>query len=188
MSVTYTSRKRRTYFLCQGITRSGKPRYYFAIEPKDKRVEKLPDGYQVQESVNGIVSLVRIRPSLLSKEDIIAVEAALQIHSQAIRYRVSIKSEHITIYEMVGPDLAELSASMGCALDRDTIKRLENSHTQFQPIMRFILKDKAKHLFTAQRMSYFGDNWVGIEFDQPISALAARLIPKLGTDAFYDLF
>src|SRR5271166_2179410 len=99
MPVTYTNRKGRLYFLCQGLTRTGKPRYYFALEPKERLVETLPDGFEVQESVNGIVSLCRIQPNLLSNDDIAAVQAALQAHPRARRYRVSIKSKQITIYE-----------------------------------------------------------------------------------------
>lgn len=190
MSVTYTTRKGRLYYLCLGLTRTGKPRYYFAREPKETLVENLPDGYEVQESVNGIVSLIRTQPNLLSKDDITAVEAALQAHPRARRYRAFVKSRQITIYELVGPDLAELVASLGRALDRDTLERLETSHAQFMPIMRFTLTDEINHLFTAERMYFRGsiDIWIGIAYDQPIPYLVANLIPTLGTDAFYELF
>ena len=47
MQVTYTNRKGRTYHLCQGVTRTGKPRYYFAREPKGKPVEQIPEGYEI---------------------------------------------------------------------------------------------------------------------------------------------
>jgi hypothetical protein len=190
MPVTHTNRKGRTYFLCQGITRTGKPRYYFALEPKAPLVGRLPDGYQVQESVNGIVSLVRTQPNLLSPEDIAVVEATLQAHPQARRYQVSVKSKQITIYEQVGPDLAELTASFGRVLKSDALERLETSYAQFRPIMRFILTDNAGRLFTAQRMCFRGniDDWINLEYDQLIPPLAARLIPTLGTDNFYELF
>jgi hypothetical protein len=34
MPITYTNRKGVTYHLCRGVTKTGKPRYYFAREPK----------------------------------------------------------------------------------------------------------------------------------------------------------
>ncbi len=190
MPVTYTNRKGRLYYLCQGITRTGKPRYYFALEPKETLVDEIPSGYQVQESVNGIVSLIRMQPNLLSAEDVTAVEAILQAHPQAKRYRVSIQSKQITIYEQVGPDLAELAAGFGRAFDSDTIERMQNRYAQFQPIMRFLLTDNVRHLFTAQRMCFRGsiDDWINIGYDQPIPNLAARLISTLGSDEFYELF
>jgi hypothetical protein len=41
VSVTYTNRKGRTYYLCQGTTKTGKPRYYFAREPKDELLDEI---------------------------------------------------------------------------------------------------------------------------------------------------
>jgi len=39
MSVTYTNRKGRKYYLYQGVTKSGKPRYYFSREQKGEPLE-----------------------------------------------------------------------------------------------------------------------------------------------------
>lgn len=52
MPITYTSRKGLTYTLCQGTTKTGKPRYYFARKPKDQVLEQIPAGYTISESVN----------------------------------------------------------------------------------------------------------------------------------------
>jgi hypothetical protein len=70
MPVTYTNRKGRTYYLCQGKTKTGKPRYYFAREPRDGSPGRIPDGYRISESVNGIVSLVKDGPPLILPEEI----------------------------------------------------------------------------------------------------------------------
>lgn len=190
MPVTYTNRKAKTYFLCQGITKTGKPRYYFTPDPKESLLVEIPDGYQIQESVNGIVSLVRIQPSLISSEDVAAVEAALQNHPQARRYRVSVKTKYITIHEQTGMDVSELSAIVGRVLVSKSLENWETCHAQYRPIMRFLLSDADKHLFNAERFCFLGsiDDWINIEFDEPIQTLAARLIPTLGTDDFFELF
>ena len=52
MPITYTSRKGFTYTLCQGTTKTGKPRYYFARESKDQTLDQIPAGYAISESVN----------------------------------------------------------------------------------------------------------------------------------------
>jgi len=64
-----------TYILNKGVTKTGKPRYYFSRELKDESVEKIPKGYKIQESVNGIVSLVKERPQLILAEESKSVEA-----------------------------------------------------------------------------------------------------------------
>ena len=59
MAVTYTNRKDTTYFLCRGVTKTGKTRYFFAREPQNESVEKVPEEYEISESVNGVISLVK---------------------------------------------------------------------------------------------------------------------------------
>ncbi|MFP4082852.1 MAG: hypothetical protein ACLFVG_08875 [Candidatus Aminicenantes bacterium] len=67
--------KGRTYYLCQTKTKSGKPPYYFYNEPKGNIPEEIPEGYEISESVNGIVSLVKIRPMQLLEKEIDLVRA-----------------------------------------------------------------------------------------------------------------
>lgn len=68
MPVTYTNRKGFAYFLCKGTTKTGKPRFFFARQPKGEAVDAIPTGYEIEESVNGIVSLVKIRPNLIAPD------------------------------------------------------------------------------------------------------------------------
>lgn len=63
MSVAYPNRKGHTFYLCHGMTKTGKSRYYFAREPKDETLDHIPEGYRISESVNGVVSLVKERPA-----------------------------------------------------------------------------------------------------------------------------
>ena len=93
MQVTYTNRKGKTYYLCQGLTKKGNPRYYFAREPKDEPVDEIPEGYEIRESVNGVVSLAKERPVQILPEERAAVEAAIGQHPKARNYRADWKSQ-----------------------------------------------------------------------------------------------
>lgn len=42
MSITYTNRKGRTYYLCQGVTKTGKPRYYFTAKAEGNLADRVP--------------------------------------------------------------------------------------------------------------------------------------------------
>src|SRR5712692_3266488 len=110
MPVSYTNRKGLTYTLYRGQTKTGKPRYYFgrAGQGQGEPVTELPPGFTISESVNGVVSLVKDRPSLIQPEEVAAIEAAVQQHPEARRYRVAVKHDRIEIYEQVGPDYAAL--------------------------------------------------------------------------------
>ena len=195
MPVTYTNRKGFTYFLNKGLTKTGKPRYYFAREQKGGPVDKVPPGYQIQESVNGIVSLVKQRPQLISAEEVASVEAAVKRHPKSRNYRVAVKHDQVIVYESTGPDmdvLQELLSMAGIGRD-EAKKRLEGEldrYTQFTPVMRFILDDQETRQYHAERWSYLGsiDDWIYAGHSGKISALAKKLIPTLGTDKFYELY
>jgi hypothetical protein len=195
MTVTYTNRKGFTYFLNKGVTKTGKPRYYFAREQKDEPVEEIPAGYEIEESVNAIVSLVKARPQLIRPEESASVEAALKKHPKAKNYRVAIKTDQIMIYEGIGGGMDSLRNILGQAgLNIETVEeRLQEEldrYTQFTPVMRFILDDQETREYHAERWCCRGsiDDWIYAGHSGKISFLVKKLIPTLGTYAFYELY
>ena len=198
MVVTYTNRKGRKYYLCQGVTKTGKPRYYFSREQKGNVVDEIPAGYEITESVNGVVSLSKVRPKLLLDAEINKVRKAIEKHPEGHKYRIDVKSKVIMIYEPLGPDMHELADILasglglsGAALE-DLGERLAREHeiyTRYTPVMRFTLSDTEKRLFRAERVGYSGEgSWIDVEDGKPIEELAESLIPTLGTDEFFELW
>jgi hypothetical protein len=194
MSVTYTNRKGFTYFLNKGVTKTGKPRYYFAREQKDEPVDEIPAGYEVEESVNAIVSLVKSRPQLIRPEEAASVEAALKKHPKGRNYRAAVKNNQIIIYEAIGWDV---DGMMDIFKDfpilpgaRERLKAERNRYTQFTPVMRFILDDQETRAYHAERWCYRGsvDGWIHAGYSGKIDQLAKKLTPTLGTDEFYELY
>jgi hypothetical protein len=61
---------------------------------------------------------------------------------------------------------------------------------RFSPILRFILIDPEERKFIAERWSYLGniDDWIDMGESGKLEKLARRLIPKLGSDDFFELF
>jgi hypothetical protein len=57
-------------------------------------------------------------------------------------------------------------------------------------VLRFILLDAEKRTFRVMRMCYLGsiDDWIHVGPIGPVDQLARQLIPKLGTDAFFELY
>jgi hypothetical protein len=195
MPVAYTNRKGFIYFLNKGVTKTGKPRYYFARELKDEPVEKIPKGYKIQESVNGIVSLVKKRPQLVLADESKSVEAALKRHPKSKNYRIAVKNNQIIIYEGIGADMDGLRAILGLAgasaeKAEELIEKELDRYTQFTPVMRFILDDQETRHYHAERWSYLGsiDDWIYAGHSGKITELAKKLIPTLGTDEFYELY
>jgi len=194
MPVTYTNRKGTTYYLCRSVTRTGKPRYYFAREPKGEPVEEVPHGYEIGESVNGLVFLRQARPAQILPAEVAAVEAAVARHPKPRDYRVSIKHDRIEVYERIGPDPGELASRLagfsGAFHGKEAAMRefLEEG-SRFTPVLRFILADAERRIFRVERMHYGGrDEWFEMRAEGPVEKLAKNLIPTLGTHRFTDLW
>jgi len=194
MPVTYTNRKGRTYFLCKGKTKTGKPRYYFARQPKGEPVEQIPAGYVIRESVNGVVSLAKDRPVLIRAAEIDVVEAEVGRHPKSRRYRVGAKLDRIEVYEMTGPEaenLVEVFDQAGLSQPEmiEKIQELLESSSHFSAVLRFILIDEDERTFLAQRWCYLGsvDDWIDVKYGA-IEELASEMIPTLGTDEYYELY
>jgi len=190
MWITYVNRKGHIYYLCEGVTKTGKPKYYFAQKPSGTPVEDIPDGFQIQETVDGIVSLVRPKPSQLTAEDIAVVQSAISAHPKANRYLLYVKGDEITIHERVNSDLAEIGYGFGLTISRAKAEEYDRQNARYQPMMRFTLTDKVNRGFTAERRCFrsWADDWITIGNSKHLNRLASKFIPKLGTDAFYELF
>src|SRR3989475_10383145 len=197
MPVSYTNRKGLTYTLYRGQTKTGKPRYYFGREGQGQgeAVTELPAGYTISESVNGVVSLVKDRPSLIQPEEVAAIEAAVQQHPEARRYRVAVKQDRIEIYEQVGPDHEALFRELQMAgLSRpglaERLQAEEERYARYTPVLRSILLDPTQRRSGGSRVCYLEsiDDWLELGQTGPVAELARALIPTLGTEQFYELW
>ena len=197
MSITHTNHKGLTFYLCKGVTKTGKPRYYFAREPKDKAVEQVPAGFTISESVNGVVSLTKVKPMLILPAELAVIEAAVRRHPKSHNYRVSAKHDEIQVYERTGADPADVirvlqeneffrSLVEQQRLSDQIYDEFErNGH--FTPVLCFILTNEVQRTFCAQRLHYRGSGnewfWIG---QGSIAELAQQWIPRLGTNTFFE--
>ena len=195
MPITYTNRKGSTYYLCRGKTKTGKPRYYFAREPKGEPLDEIPDGYVISESVNGNVSLARARQLLLLPEEVAAVETALNQHPKAHKYRIELKQDRILVFEQTGPDADEVIAGMRGLAEMLSgqighVQDILDEHARYKPVLRFILRDPERRAFRVQRMFFRGaaDRWIDVDASGLLDEMVRWLIPKLGTDQIFDLY
>ena len=195
MPVTYTNRKGVTYTLCRTTTKTGKARYVFVRDPTGREtVAELPEGWEIRESVNGVVSLAKARQQNLLPEEIAAVKAALDDHPRTHNYRLDVKPERLVVHEREGPDIEGLLGVFGARFGMPSGKeqQLRDELAQrgrFTPILRFILNDAETRDFRTERWCFRGriDDWIFVDSGK-LADLAETLIPTLGTDAFFELY
>ncbi len=196
MPITYKNRKNVTYTLYQCPTKTGKLRYYFAKESeKGTPCQKIPQGYEVSETPNGVVSLVKSRPKLIHDSELEAVKKALDDHPSGHRYRIFIRNNRIDIYEAIGPDADEFidrfqDHGLGSRLSREELNEWLAARSKFEAVLRFILLDEETRLYQVERMCYLGsiEDWIPVGKMDKIERLAESTVAQLGTESFFELF
>lgn len=197
MAITYTNRKGKTYTLFRSKTKTGKYRYYFAkTSTKGEPCGEIPEGYEIRESPNGIVSLAKKRPGLFRQAEIDTIKAEVERHPKNEKYQVYVKPDRIVIYEQMGPsvdDVIGIFEGHGMTTSQDKENELRDildEGARFEGVLRFVRSSGPDRTFAVERWSYLGgiDDWIFVDSGNDLEKLAQKTVPLLGTDAFYDLY
>lgn len=196
MPVSYTNWKGDRYTLYQRETIYGTFQYYFAkSSDRGTPCREIPEGYEIRESVNGRVSLAKIRPVQIKDDEVQTIENLLDKHPQRKAYRLSVRGKRIEIYEFAGPDpdvVIGIFERSGMSIGESKRQRLEdelNRQARYEAVLRFVLMDEKERTFRAERMSYLSgiEDWIEIGGRTGIAALANEILPLLGTDEFFEI-
>ena len=98
MPIQYVNRKGDTYFLHEGKTKTGKPKWFFSKKSEGALAESIPDGYEIYENHNAQVFLRIIVPTLVTKEEIAAVEDGVRKFAKLPYFLVEAKSDSIVVF------------------------------------------------------------------------------------------
>src|SRR2546425_12116425 len=111
MPITHTNAKGHTFTLYQGTTKTGKAKYYFAMQSEGTRAKAIPEGFEIYENPNAQVFLRRIPPKLITEEERQVVEAGMRTYADVKDYKIDVKGKAIVIYWLFRP----LSSACGHA-------------------------------------------------------------------------
>jgi hypothetical protein len=192
MTVTYTNRRGKTYYLHQGQTSKGNPKYHFAQHQEGgDLVDEIPAGYEIYENPNGQVFLRKIPAQIITAEEVAAVRDGMQRYGNLERFIIDVKKNAILVYT---PDqdvdmLLEALSPLGDVMRPGVRERLE-SYLNYSPMLRFVLVDKANRLFQAYRFTFFSDfdDWMPIGTKGDLPALVKEYAPHLEQDSYYELY
>lgn len=189
--VTYINRKSKTFYLHKGKTKSGRPHYFFSLMNTGLLVKTMPEGYEVYENPSGQVFLRKKKPAIISDHEIKAVEEGIRKYSDVEYYRLDIKKNAIIVYladqdvEGIGEILPERYIHK-CG----DMKKALNSILSYSPMLRFVLTDKVKRKFTAERYCFLGsiDDWIYLGGPDKLEKLVKKYVKHLGKESFFELF
>ena len=199
-ALPYTNRLGDTYYLHQGLTRTGKPRYFAARAIGDGALATMPDGFEFTESINGVVSVARAGRDVhpVPSADLELVQVELASHDHLSAYKVAPLRGDIVVYQPLGgvPEavLAIFGGSdgpggVGTPTYLRQLAKLRAqalAHQRFDPVFKFMPATDAPGIYIASRMSYRGQGgWLDLRTG-PLARLARKYIRLLGTDELFE--
>ena len=90
MPFTHKSRTGKTYYLHTGPKRGGGLQYFFSSKAAGQLADRLPDGFEAYETVNGQVYLRRIQPKMITDEEIACIQRGVATPRKGSHYKVEV--------------------------------------------------------------------------------------------------
>jgi hypothetical protein len=191
--ITHTNAKGQTFTLYQGTTKTGKPRYYFAMQSEGTLAKAIPAGYEIYENPNAQVFLRRIPPKIITDEERWAVEEGMRRYATVKDYKVDVRGNALLIYT-ADQDMDTLAALV-CnphASREENARRMTllRQGIHYSPMLVFQLVDAPRRIFQTQRYCFLGsvDDWIEIGKPGKLPALVKKYVKHLGQDSYVELW
>jgi hypothetical protein len=185
MPVTHVNRKRDTYYLHAGKTKTGKPKYWFSKSTEGDLVESIPEGYEVYENPDAQVFLRKIMPRLVTPAEVTVVEEGLKRFAPGQNCIVDVQRKQIVVYhaERIALDLKRVGFGL---------TELPTFNQRYMKVMRFTLVDEKHRAFRVQRWCFRGsiDRWIDLwesGGEGKLSDLVKKFCPHIGQESFFEL-
>ena len=191
MSITYTNAKGKTYYLHQGTTKTGKPKYHFSMQGEGTLAESIPVGFEIYENPNAQVFLRRIPPKITTDEERQVVENGMRKYAGVQDCKIDVKGNAIVVYtpNQSVEEFAQLLKGLNPFISETQVRALFARSVQYSPMLQFVLDDEKCRTFTAQRYCFRGaiDDWIDIGYG-PLTTLVKQYVPHLGQDSYFELY
>jgi len=189
MAVTHINRRGDTYYLHEGKTKTGKPKFFFSKKEAGELAKAVPDKFEIYENPNAQVFLRRITPKLIAEEELAVVEKGIRDHAKLKHFFVEVQKDALVVYlpnEKVAGLEEALSPFVG--FDLRSLPNVERFLT-YSPMMRFVLVDEEQRLFIAERWCFLGsiDTWIHLSGAARLTSLLKKYGPHLGKESFFEL-
>jgi len=186
----------KKYFLHQGKTKTGKPKYYMSMQTEGNFAETLPEGYEIYERPGGMVFVRKIPKTPILPHELKYVQekiAPLVNEIDEENY-----AEWYSILSAMNPDyhsseshahLAQIRTRFEAEIRGKEIVVYE-VRGMGNPIMKFKLLDEDSREYLAYRWCFRGriDDWINIGSRGQLIDLVDKYCPALGTDQFFELW
>ncbi len=186
---THENRLGSTYYLHEGRTKTGKPRYFFAKTLGEGTRSKVPEGFEVSESINGVVSIRRKTTGApgVTDEDVKLIDTAVARQRHLQGFMVRVVGSAIVIFEPHPrpSELRDFAQRLGVEPRASSFVAERMKRAQYAPIMKF---EREGAGYVVLRMTFRGKGgWSWPLGAGKLEGLAVRFVPIIGKEAFFDL-
>lgn len=185
--VTYTNARGTTYFLCSVATKAGKSRLVASRTIVGTPLSDLPEGHEFAENVNGQVSVRRVRPQIITPDELATVRAVIASARGCEPYRAAEERNAIVIHQpsMWPAAFEEMAGEMfdgqPDAITAARMRRFAEVNATYSPLVRFVLSDRDRRTFNVDRRYFSGDGgWLPVEWDKRLEPAARKAVSLLG--------
>ena len=191
--IEHINRRKQIYYLYEGKTKTGKPKYFFSRKKEGNSVDVIPDGYEIYENPNAQVFLRKIPVQVIFLEEIETVKIGIKKHLKASDFIIDVKGKNIIVY--LCDQNVDLSMKIMEAMtfpntpdflrDRDSFA----FSLSYSPMMQFVLEDVETRVFTVERWCFRGfiDGWIPLDNSTDLQKLVQTYSAHLGKESFYEL-
>jgi hypothetical protein len=195
MGLQFENRRGKIYYLQEGRTPTGKPKYYMGQKITGTALDALPEGYEIHEAPeHGQVVVRKCQPSIITADERETVVQAVRRSSGLKHFNVEIEGDRLVVWTP-SMDVSEADNMIHHLAGAVSIPRAQElqtfllKQTHYMKMLRFVLVDPERRVFVVERWCFRGsiDDWIRIGGRGPLSELAERYAKHLGRESFYDL-
>jgi hypothetical protein len=137
MPITHVNAKGQTYYLHQGTTKTGKPKYHFAMKSEGNLAASIPEGFEIYENPNAQVFLRRIPPKIITDEERQVVEEGMRKYASVQDYKIDVRGNAIEIHiaHQDSETFTEMFTGFRPDLDQTKIAELVAQVVHYSPMM-----------------------------------------------------
>jgi hypothetical protein len=190
----YINRRDDRYYVFQGKTKTGKPKFYTSKRPESEKgtlVDSLPDDFEIYEAPSDARVYVRKKkPTKIIPPERDLVHRLAEALSAYSHVQTVIEGDRIVVYTPpVDTDRCSrlLAVAIGASCDR--LNDWAIRYGRFAADLRFSLIEADKRIYMAERFCYLGsiDDWITISKPAQLESLAEKTLPHLGHDSFFEI-
>ncbi len=188
----HVNRRGDVYYFFQGVTKTGKPKYYVSRKAESEAgepIDSLPDDFELFESpVDARVSIRKKVPSDIYDNELQFVQERTKLTVKNVKALVVREGQSIVIYESAGADEYKSMASAFGGLTSRYVEAMQAS-SPMSPAFRFKLVRKKERIFEAQRFCFRGriEDWISLHHEGTLDELCQYYLKHLGKESFYEL-